>query len=269
MKFLSLIIPVTIIGGVLGLWLAEAADVRAATPGFDCSLPRSGGAAASAQKNDGPAGLESILKKMDSVSAGFNSAQAEFEWDNYQRVIEEVVDVQTGSIYYRRSNKEIEMMADVKRAGASAATLKPEPKFLLFSEGKIRMYQPKTDQETVYDMGKDRAELESYVVLGFGGSGDDLQRAFDVKYQGTETVNGVSAAKLELTPKSERVRKNYNRMILWIDPDKGVSVQQQFFTPQGDYRLCKYSSIKINEKISNEVFKLKTTSKTQIISPKG
>ena len=131
------------------------------------------------------------------------------------------------------------------------------------------MYQPKPDQVTVYDLGKDRADLESYVVLGFGGSGQDLQKAFEVKFQGTETLSGVAAAKLELTPKSEKVRKNYNRMILWIDPDKGVSVQQQFFTPQGDYRLCKYPSIKLNEKISDEVFKLKTTSKTQIISPRG
>jgi len=213
--------------------------------------------------------LDAILKKMDSVSAGFRSAQAEFQWDNYQRVIDEVVDVQTGTIYYRRSNKEIEMMADVKRAGASAASLKAEPKYVLFADGKIKMYQPKTDQVTVYDLGKDRADLESYVVLGFGGSGEDLLKAFDVKYQGTETVNGVAAAKLELTPKSERVRRNYNRMILWIDPDKGVSVQQEFFTPQGDYRLCKYTSIKLNEKISDDVFKLKTTSKTQILSPKG
>lgn len=269
MKILSLIIPVTIVGGALGASLAAAADVRAAAPSLDCGLAHGVGPAAGAQKNEDPAALETILKKIDSVSASFSSAQAEFEWCNYQRVIDEVVDVQTGSIYYRRSNKEIEMMADVKKAGASAATLKPEPKFVLFSEGKIRMYQPKTDQVTVYDLGKDRADLESYFVLGFGGSGQGLQKAFDVKYQGAETVNGISAAKLELTPKSERVRRNYNRMILWIDPDRGVSVQQEFFTPQGDYRLCKYTSIKMNEKISNEVFKLKTTGKTQIISPKG
>ena len=216
-----------------------------------------------------PASLDSVLRKMDTVAASFRSAQAEFEWDNYQRAIDEIVDVQTGNIYYRRSGKEIEMMADVKKAGISLSALKPEPKYVLFSDGKIRMYQPKTDQVTVYDLGKDRADLESYVVLGFGGSGQDLMKAFDVKYQGTETVDGVAAAKLELIPKSEKVRRNYNRMLLWIDPDKGVSVQQEFFTPQGDYKLCKYSNIKVNEKIDNDVFKLKTTGKTQTISPRG
>jgi len=131
------------------------------------------------------------------------------------------------------------------------------------------MYTPKTEQVMVYDLGRNKADLESYVVLGFGGSGQDLQKAFDVTFGGTETVNGVKAAKLELIPKSEKVRNNYNKMILWIDPDKGISVQQQFFTPQGDYRLCRNSGIRVNEKVNDDVFKLKTTSKTQVISPTG
>lgn len=220
-------------------------------------------------KPEDASNLESVLQKMDAVAASFRSAQAEFEWDNYQKVIDEIVDVQKGTIYYRRSGKEIEMIANVKTAGASASSLKPEPKYVLFSGGKVRMYEPKIDRVTVYDLGKEKADLESYVVLGFGGSGQDLQKAFDVTYQGTEEVNGVNVAKLQLIPKSERVKKTYNRMILWIDPDKGVSVQQEFFTPQGDYKLCKYSSIKMNEKISDDVFKLKTTGKTQTVSPRG
>jgi len=213
--------------------------------------------------------LEPVLRKMDALAANFRSAQAEFEWDTYQKVIEEIVDVQTGTIYYRRVAKDIEMMADVKRAGAGANSLKPEPKYFLFSDGKVRLYEPKIDRVTVYDLGKEKVDLESYVVLGFGGSGQDLQKTFDVSYEGTENIGGVNAAKLQLIPKSEKVRNHYNRMLLWIDPDKGVSVQQEFFTPQGDYRLCKYSAIKLNEKLSDEVFKLKTTSKTQTVAPRG
>jgi hypothetical protein len=268
MKLRSLILPAAIVSGVFSMsWTSAADHIATTASSFDCSFLSA--VMAARQKNDDSVPLETILKKMDTVSASFRSAQAEFEWDAYQRVIDEIVDIQTGTIHYRRVGKEIEMMADIKKAGTSPSTLKPEPKSVLFSEGKIRMYQPKPDQVTVYDLGKDRADLESYLVLGFGGSGQDLLKAFDVKFQGTETVNGVSAAKLELTPRSEKVRRNYNRMVLWIDPDKGVSVQQEFFTPQGDYRLCKYSSIKLNEKIDNDVFKLKTTSKTQTLSPRG
>jgi len=110
------------------------------------------------------------------------------------------------------------------------------------------------------------------VFQGFlqNGSGQDLVKAFDVTYVGPQTVNGVATAQLQLIPKSDKVKDTYNKILLWIDLDKGISVQQQFFTPQGDYRLTKYSSIQLNEKkISDEVFKLKTTGKTQTISPKG
>ena len=161
------------------------------------------------------------------------------------------------------------MKMDIKQSGDREKSLTPEPKYVLFSKGLIKLYEPKPDQVTVYDLGKSRSDFESYIVLGFGGSGQDLQRQFDVTYMGEETVQGVNAAKLQLVPKSDRVRNNFKTILLWIDLDRGVSVQQQFFSPQGDYRLAKYSEIRINQKIPNDVFQLKTTSKTQTISPKG
>ena len=213
--------------------------------------------------------LEAVLKKMDAVSTSFRTTQAEFEWDTYEKVIDEVDEVQTGTIYYRRSGKEVEMMAEVKKAGSDLAKLKAEPKYVLFSKGKVRMYQPKPDQVTEFDLGKNRSDFESYIVLGFGGSGQDLQKAFDVSYVAPETINGVATAKLQLIPKSDKLRNTYKQIFLWIDLDRGISVQQQFFQPQGDYGLAKYSSIRMNEKVGDDVFKLKTTSKTQTISPRG
>lgn len=225
---------------------------------------------AAPQKPADPAALDAVLKKMDAAAATFRTTQADFEWDTYEKVIDEVDDVETGTIYYRRNGKDLEMMADVKMAGSSADKLKPEPKFVLFTGGKIQMYQPKPDQLTIYELGKNRSEFESYVVLGFGGSGQDLSKAFDVTYAGAETIAGVATAKLQLVPKSEKIRNTYKQIVLWIDTDKGISVQQQFFQPDGNYRLAKYSNVQVNgKKIPEEVFKIKTTSKTQTISPRG
>ena len=226
-------------------------------------------APATPQSATGNAALDGVLKKMDALAATFRSAQAEFEWDRYEKVIDEVDDFQTGTIYYRRTAKDLEMMADVKQVGASLDKMKPEPKYVLFQDGKIHLYQPRTDQVTLYDLGKNKSDFESYLVLGFGGSGQDLKSAFDVTYAGPETVQGVATAKLQLIPKSDRVRNQFKQILLWIDLDRGISVQQQFFDPQGDYRLAKYSSIRINEKIKDDVFRLKTTGKTQTVSPRG
>jgi outer membrane lipoprotein-sorting protein len=222
-----------------------------------------------AQKPADSVTLDTVLKKMDTAAAGFHAVQADFEWDRYERVIDEVDDVQTGTIYYRRNGKDIEMMADIKMDGSSASTLKPEPKYVLFRAGKIQMYLPKLDQLTVYDLGKNASDFESYLVLGFGGSGQDLMKAFDVTYVGPETINGVSTAQLKLIPKSDRVRNNFKEILLWIDLDSGLSVQQKFTEPQGDSRLAKYSAIRMKDKLGDDIFRLKTTSKTKTISPSG
>jgi outer membrane lipoprotein-sorting protein len=169
-------------------------------------------------------------------------------------------DTQKGVIYFRRQGKDTDMAADVKT---------PEPKYVLFADGKLRLYQPRIDQVTEYDVGKKRADVESFLVLGFGGRGHDLLRSFNVKLLKRENVDGVNTAVLELTPTTPSVRNMFNRMLLWIDPALGVSRKQQFFEPSEDYRLARYLNIKVDQKVKDEVFKLKTTPSTKTVTPQG
>ncbi|MFZ0135860.1 MAG: outer membrane lipoprotein-sorting protein [Candidatus Sulfotelmatobacter sp.] len=212
------------------------------------------------QQQEAPS-LDSVLKKMDAAAATFQATQADFVWEQYQRVVDET-DTQTGTVYYRRAgkDKDVEMMADIKQ---------PDPKFVLYKDGKLEVYQPKIDQVMEYPAGANRGEIESYLVLGFGGSGQDLVKSFDVSYLGEKTVDGVATGELQLIPKSEKFRNNISKILLWIDLSRGISVQQQFFQGQGDYRLAKYSSVNLKAKIGNDVFQLKTTKKTQFVSPRG
>ena len=146
----------------------------------------------------------------------------------------------------------------------------PDQKYVLFNGSKVQVYQPKIDQVTVYNTGKNREDFESFLVLGFGGGGHDMLKSFDVKYLGDETMDGMDAAKLELVPKAANVRNNVDHIVLWIDPARGISVQQQFFFgPSGDYRLAKYSDIKVNEKIPDSCFQAENHGKTKFISTQG
>lgn len=205
------------------------------------------------------AALDRVLSQMDAAAKSFRTTEASVVWDQYQRVIDET-DTQNGKIYFRREGGETQMAADI---------VEPDKKYVLYSGGKVQVYQPKIDQVNEYSAGKNRADIESFLVLGFGGGGHDLLKSYDVKYLGSETVSGVEAAKLELVPKSTRLRNNIARILLWIDPGKGISIQQQLFEPGGDYRLIKYSQIQINQKLPDNAFKLKTTGKTRFISPQG
>ncbi len=215
--------------------------------------------AASAQTPDSDE-LQRVLSKMDQVAANFRTTQAAFVWNQYQKVVDET-DTQKGTVYFRRSGNEIQMAADINDPTS--------PKYVLFTDSKVEVFQPKIDQVTRYNTGKDRATVESFLVLGFGGSGRDLMKSFDVKYLGTEKVGGVDTAKVELVPKSQKVRNTFDHIWLWIDPSRGVSLQQQLFEPSGDYRLAKYSDIQLNQKIPDSAFKLKTTPKTKVVSPQG
>jgi outer membrane lipoprotein-sorting protein len=107
------------------------------------------------------------------------------------------------------------------------------------------------------------------MVLGFGGSGKDMLKSFDVKYIAAEKLNGIDTAKLELVPKSVKGRNMFDHIWLWVDTSRGVSVQQQLFDPSGDYRVAKYSDIQLNQRIPDSAFKLKTTGKTKFVSPQG
>lgn len=207
--------------------------------------------------------LEKVLNQMDTAAASFKSAQADFNWDQYTKVVDEH-DYQKGTIYFRRDSKGVQMAADINQHNGQ-----PDKKYVLFTDSNVQVYQPSMDQVTKYNVGKNRSEVESFLVLGFGGRGHDLKKSFDVKYAGAERVDGVDTQKLELIPKSEAVSNNFNKIVLWIDPTSGVSVQQQLFSRTGDYRLAKYTNIKLNQNIAADVFKLKTKPGTKIISPQG
>jgi outer membrane lipoprotein-sorting protein len=210
------------------------------------------------QQNEAPT-LESVLKTMDKAAANFQTAQADFVFDQYQRVVDET-DVQAGTVYYRRAGHRIEMMADFKE---------PERKFVLYKNGKLQVYEPKIEQVTEYAAGANQDTIESFLVLGFGGSGQDLKKSFDVTFQGKEIIDNIPTGKLQLIPRSEKVRGNFPQIILWIDLTRGISVQQKLVQTEGDYRLAKYSAVQLKAKMGDEVFRLKTTDKTKFVSPRG
>lgn len=207
-------------------------------------------------------GLEGVLERMDTASNNFKSAEADFVWDQFEKVVNDTTR-QQGKMYFRRSGSQIQMAADI------TGDTPGDKKYVLYQGSKLRLYQPNIDQVTEYDTGKDKGAVESFLVLGFGGRGHDLLKSFEVKLLGNEQAGGVNAAKLQLIPKTEKARGIFDRILLWIDPARGVSVQQQFFEPSGNYRLAKYSNIKLNEKISDEVFQLKTTGRTKVVNPRS
>lgn len=210
------------------------------------------------QSENNQAALQQILQKMNETARDFRSTQADFEWKTYTSVVNDFSETQTGKIYFRRRHNDIEMAADI---------LQPAPKQVIFSDGKIQIYTPKTREVDVYDASAHKDEFEAFLVLGFGSSGDEVRKSFDVNYAGREKVGNIETVKLDLIPIAAKVKEQFPRIDLWIDPQKGLSLRQQLFQgPDGDYRLAEYSNFEVNQKISDKVFTLRTSGSTKTIS---
>ncbi len=200
-------------------------------------------AQASAQSCD----TAKVLAQMDAAATRFESAQADFQWDVLQSVVNEH-DIQSGTIYFERHGRDTSMVADI---------LKPGQKTVLYSGGTLTLVQPEIKQETLFSAGNNRGQYESFLTIGFGGSGKDLASNWDVSCQGMEAMNGSQTAKLELKPKQASVANLFSHVTIWIDPLKSISLKQIFYEPSGDNRTATYSNLKYNQKIPTDIFKPK------------
>ena len=205
----------------------------------------------------GPNDLKTLLAQMNSAAKTFKTAQADFQWDSFQRVVNET-EVQKGQMFLRRTSKGMD---------AALRVTSPDLKQVVFKDCILSFYQIKIDQVTKRNACENRADVESFMSLGFGASGDDLEKKYQVTMEGWETLQGVKTAKLSLLPKEEKLKGSLSKITLWVDPSRSLAIQQHFLEPSGDYRLAKYANIKVNGKVPDDAFKLKTTSKTTFVGP--
>jgi outer membrane lipoprotein-sorting protein len=201
-----------------------------------------------------PGHLDEVLRQMDAASLKFQSAEADLRRDLYERVVKETT-TQTGTIYFKKQGTSTIM-------GARMVT--PSVKIIEFRNGILRLFEPGTDHLTIIDATKNKAQFDSFLTVGFGGSGKDLAKAWTISDLGDETVDGVQTAKLDLVPKDPAVRQNCTHMTIWVDPVRGIELKQSLYLPSEDYQTAVYTNIKYNEKVDEKLYQIKTDSKTTV-----
>ena len=132
----------------------------------------------------------------------------------------------------------------------------PDKKTYAFSGGKIEIYYPNMKTVEEYDFGQQAEELERFFMLGFGTSGAELEKSYELRVGGTETLNGQKTTRLALVPKAEQGRKLVKQVDLWI-PERGEHpIQERVVEPSGDYTLMVYRDLKINPNLKETDLKL-------------
>jgi outer membrane lipoprotein-sorting protein len=197
------------------------------------------------------ADLQKVISELNVAAAKFLSAEADFSWEQYLAAVQET-DVQTGTIYFERKKGVTRTAAYLKQANGQDA-----PKTVVFDGEEVQYYEPIIKQLTILKAGANRGQWESFLTLGFGGSGADLQANWKVSLLDTETMNGVSVAKLDLIPVQQKVLDMFSHVTIWIDPTRGLSYKQVFFETGGDKRTATYKNIRYNQPIPGDIFEVK------------
>jgi len=183
--------------------------------------------------------LRQILAKMDVSARSFTAVKADLTKASYTAVIDDTT-IESGTMWLlRKANKSKDVRVKMEFR-------KPDQRSVAFSGKKGEIYYPKINTVNEYDLGKHKALVESFLLLGFGTSGKQLAKDYTMKFAGEEKIGGISAARLELTPKSKKTREKIVKVELWIALDGAYPVQQKFYTPSDDTTTITFSNIEIN-----------------------
>ena len=202
--------------------------------------------------------LKSVLLQLNAAAARFHSVAADLVAENVQTDPIPNTDVQTGTVYYERKGSGFNLGIHLEKENGKVV-----PKVIVVKGDVFTMYEKLTDQVTTK---KGAGKYEGYFALGFGASGNDLEAKWSIKYVGSEVMNDVKVAKLELIAKDPDVLKTLGKVTIWIDTERDVSLKQYFDEGQGQSRTVTYSNFKLNQQLPGDAFSFKTDSKTQYVN---
>jgi outer membrane lipoprotein-sorting protein len=192
--------------------------------------------------------LEGVLARMDAAAAGFKGLKAEICQSSYTAVIKDLSE-ESGSITIQRPKPgDLRMLVQFVR---------PEPKTVSYGGRKLQIYTPQNKLVQEFDLGKQAALVDQFLLLGFGAPGHDLLKAYAVKYLGEEAVDGVKASKLELTPKSQEALQHVRKLEIWVSAADAMPVQQKIYKPSRDYMLITYTKMALNPTLAADATRLK------------
>jgi len=198
--------------------------------------------------------LDSVLRQMDAAAKNFHSLAADIERTKVTVVVNDR-SAETGTIRVRGDKMLLQITA-------------PDSRTILRTGDNLYVYNPGLKRVEEFNLGKNRAMIEQFLLLGFGTAGHDLQKSYAIKLAGESTIDDRKTVELELTPKSDAVRKHISKFEIWLDLSSCLPLQQEFVeTGSGDYSIVKYTHVEKNPNISDSEFKPHWPKGTEKVKP--
>jgi len=200
--------------------------------------------------------LESVFHEMDAQAKDFHSVSADIDRTKVTVVVNDK-STETGTIQVRGDRMLLELRV-------------PSPRTILRSGDTLFVYNPGLKRVEEYNLGKNRALLDQFLLLGFGTDSQEMKKAYLVTLLKEDKIDDRRTIQLELTPKVEAVRSQISKIQIWLDEASWLPVQQEFFEAgSGDYSIVKYSKVVRNPDLPDSKFKPRWPKGTEKIKPQG
>ena len=203
--------------------------------------------------------LQQVLARMDKAANEFKSMTAQVTYVTHTDVLNEN-DTETGTMTMKKVQAgEVQGRVDFTS---------PDPKSITFEKHRVQEYLPKLKTLQVFDLAKHGELVDKFIMLGFGSSGTELAKDYDVTVLGMENWQGQPSVHLELLPKLADIKQYVQRIELWV-PQQGdpYPLHEKIQEPSGDYRLVTYTGLKINPSLPSDALKLKLPAGVEIVHP--
>ncbi len=197
-----------------------------------------------AQAKENP-DLQRVYRQMEAAGKNFRTFTAKISEKKYTAILKEFGATETGEFYLARAKDGSTMMRrDISSPGRTILTIKG---------GVATVYQPAIKQAQVANLGKNKDKAE-FLALGIGQPPAELQKTFDISYQGAESVAGAPCSILVLKPKDARTAAFYSSITMWVKKASGIPIQYKLQEPNNDYLLVTFSDEKLNVNVPESKF---------------
>ncbi|MCU1334496.1 MAG: hypothetical protein JWO19_77 [Bryobacterales bacterium] len=196
--------------------------------------------------------LNDVLARMDQSARNFRTFSAKMKRTEYTQVLHSS-DVTDGIRQVKRTNGQTVDMVQL---------LGKNPQTIRLAGKTVEVYYPDAKRIEVYDTGKfgkiGKQVMDQLLLLGIGVTSTDLRRDFEIKGGATENIGGTPATRIELIPKDGDLKKQFEKIELWIPEKESVPVQVKVTRTSGDYNQVVYSDVQMNPTLPDSTFDLKT-----------
>ncbi len=195
--------------------------------------------------------LNDILARMDQSARELRTFSAKMKRTEFTKILND--------------KEETDGLRLVKRANGQTIGIVQffgkNPQTLRFAGKTVENYYPDAKLVEVYDagkFGKMGKQVDQLLLIGIGVPSADLRRDFEITAGGSETIAGKPTTRIQLIPKDSDLKKQAEKIEMWVPEKESVPIQVKVTRTSGDYNQAIYSDVQINPPLPDSAFELNT-----------